>query len=216
MAASGDDHNTPTDSHVVPLRAARGPFHTLVARHTACAIHDVAVLCEVAGVGYMDRRDMLTPYADLLARLRRANLELLPQTPLCQERLALFVGGRMPHLFEKDLLAAETAPVLDPADPATRTAIIDRTLQDTRAFIAPVREWLATGNNVATGRFIARDDNVLQMFDGPLLELRKLIDGAALFTRVNAELEKRGLAPLPTPFAPPPPRGDGPPKLRLL
>jgi hypothetical protein len=216
MTTPGDDHNNPTDAPVVLLRAARGPFHELVARHTACAIHDVAVLCEVAGVGYMDKRDLLTPYADLLARMRRANIDLLPQTPLCQERLALFVGGRMPHLFEKDLLAAETAPALDPADPATRAAIIDRALQDTGAFIAPVREWLATGNNVAMGRFIARDDNVLQLFDGPLLTLRKTIDGAALFARVNAELENRGLAPLPAPFAPPPPRGDGPPKLRLL
>ena len=177
------------------------------------ALQEAAVLCEVAGVSWsMNKPEILTQYAALLMRLHETNLTALPRTRLKVDDLALCAGGGMFSYYEKNFLAkaAESDDRLDLSAPQTRTEIIDRALRDTSRLIPALTEYLMTGDNRRFGHYYAAGENAAELLVKPELGLRDELEAHNIFMRVNAVLESHGLAGLPSPYAPPPPRGSGP------
>jgi hypothetical protein len=176
------------------------------------ALHDAAILCEVAGVSWSQNKpEILTQYAALLMRLHDTNLSLLPRKALKVDDLALCAGGGLFPYYEKNFLAkAETDERLDLANPQTRTEVIDRALRDTSRLIPALTEHLMQGENRRFGHYYATGDNAAQLFVKPELGLQDHLDARAIFNRVNAALESHGLAGLPSPYVTPPPRGSRP------
>lgn len=195
----------------------KGPnSHPLLAKLEEGATHhallDAAILCEVAGVSWSQGKpEILTQYAALLVRLHDANLSLLPRTALKVDDLALCAGGGLFSYYERQFLdKAETADRLDPADPQTRTAVIDRALRDTSRLIPALTEHLMQGENRRFGHYYAAGENAAQLFIKPELGLQDHLDARSIFNRVNAALQSHGLEGLPSPYVTPPPRGSAP------
>ncbi|MBU0800944.1 MAG: hypothetical protein KKA05_08050 [Alphaproteobacteria bacterium] len=197
-------------AEILTLPCANAPFADLAVRHALYATEDIAILCEIGGIGNSMKADYHTPYAAMLARLRQADVLAAPQAPLNKARLDILAGANAVRLFEQDLKDVTTATKLDRADPATRDILIERVLQDTSRLLPAVTTWLSTDNNNRFGHYMAQGDNAVSLLKMPELGLAQEMTGLVLFERINMVLGHYGLPLLASPYPVPPRRDNGP------
>jgi hypothetical protein len=212
------DGKTPggTPPRIIAMPGRAKPFAALESRHRAYVLDDIAILCEVGGISHTTGHDHHTPFAEMLGRMRAFNIAARPLKPLDIQTLSIFAGARATHLFENNFKAAANAPQLDLTGRDARNTLIERVLQDSGAVLPAVTQWLNTDGNARFGHYMAQGENAAGLLDMKELALAAKLDGAALFARINTALEDAGLAPMPSPFTPPPRSPDGKPRLHPL